>query len=87
MKMGFGIMRLEGRCADKEERDGGKLFHYVENENSFGIALCGVKPGRSSGGFVSVADTDVATCKRCLRAFELRARKLASSVVQKLTQI
>lgn len=58
---------LSGRCADGAQRDGGRRYHLVPQDRiPWGRALCGAKPGRTSGcGFV--ADDRPATCARCLK--------------------
>lgn len=64
---------LMGKLANGSARDAGKLVHIVGDDigqyGPTGRALCGAKPGRSSGGWdvqshrFGMADV---TCARCL---------------------
>ncbi len=55
------ILRKTGRCANGGERDGGRIYHAVENHK----ALCRAEPGRLSGW--SSSEGENITCARCLR--------------------
>lgn len=54
------VLRKTGRCANGNERDGGRAYHAVRN----GRALCGTEPGRLSGWSDSAGEN--VTCARCL---------------------
>lgn len=61
------VRRLVGRCADGAERDGGSLWHAIDQGPGRGwVALCGARPGRRSAGWSAYAGERV-TCPRCLR--------------------
>jgi hypothetical protein len=56
---------LSGRCANGGQLDGGRRYHIVPSGNAWGVALCGARPGRTSGcGFVP-SDHEP-TCPRCI---------------------
>lgn len=58
--------RLAGRCANGAERDGGRRYHALARFSEFGTALCGAKPGRTSGGWCQPYGDQPVTCPRCL---------------------
>jgi hypothetical protein len=76
----YWLVRLTGRCANGAERDGGRRVHVVptqwpvESGPAWGRALCGLRPGRLSNGFVEV-EAEAATCPTCAR----RARRIAEA--------
>ncbi len=69
---------LMGRLANGAARDAGTLTHLVPESfaqyQSTGKALCGAKPGRSSGGW-DVEHVAAASCIRCIS----KQQKLASA--------
>jgi hypothetical protein len=63
----YETCRLSGRCANGNERDGGYIYHAVARGSW--IALCGKKPGRTSGGWCENLEAQV-TCPKCKRLLE-----------------
>jgi len=63
--MKYSIRRLTGRCLNGSERDRGRLFHAVDG-GTWGVALCGKKPGRLSNGFSS-DEAPTVTCPKCIK--------------------
>jgi len=74
------IVRLSGRCANGAERDGGHVAHVVFADPArlgapqWGLAACGVMPGRLSAGWSEVDGAEVPSCPRCRRQLELAAK-------------
>jgi len=66
---------LTGRCRTGSDRQG-VLVHAIAEEDNFlpyfGKALCGVRPGRLSGGW-SDNWQETATCPKCLDRLRRRA--------------
>jgi hypothetical protein len=60
---------LAGRCADGAERDSGRLYHAIRDDES--VAVCGAKPGRMSAGWGDALGGAV-TCARCQRKLAAR---------------
>lgn len=62
----FSILYLSGRCVNGAERDSGTKFHVVSNIS--GKALCGIKPGKRSAGWLDAWQLpQQITCPKCLR--------------------
>lgn len=68
------VARLAGRCANGAELDGGRKYHLLERYSEFGKALCGAKPGRTSGGWSQPYGDKEATCQDCIRKQRRRER-------------
>jgi len=67
---------MTGRCINGAERDGGKLWHAVNEDDypSWKTALCGAKPGERGNGWSSYPGEKI-TCPRCnKRLGELEAQ-------------
>jgi hypothetical protein len=75
-------LRLAGRCANGNERDGGKQFHAVEWPK--GRALCGAKPGRLSSW--SEHNGDAVTCPRCVARLQTQG-VAAPAIVDELASL
>ena len=58
-----------GRCANGAQRDGGRVVHaaWIDPRSfpHWGPALCGTKPGRTSGGWDVDLEMETVTCKKC----------------------
>ena len=65
---GYRITHLAGRCRSGSDSVG-QMSHAVGSD---GVALCGVKPGRTSAGWSEYDDSEI-TCKLC---------SLAAGIVQ-----
>jgi hypothetical protein len=70
----FVSAQLMGRLANGNEADQGKRIHLVPQavvQYGYGVALCGAKPGRRSGGWdVEYFKNAAPTCPRCVRKQE-----------------
>lgn len=64
---------LSGRLSSGAERGHGRLVHAVRDGDSWGVAVCGAKPGRRSGsGFVETGNpAPVITCGKCRKRLDL----------------
>jgi hypothetical protein len=63
----YVVARLTGRCANGAERDGGRRTHAVPLGSTYGLALCGARPGRLSNGWDEVDGAEMPTCSRCTK--------------------
>jgi hypothetical protein len=62
---GIAVAYLVGSLHNGAERDQGKRYHALTGG---GVALCGAKPGRFSGGWsYQPRGSQQVTCPRCLK--------------------
>jgi hypothetical protein len=73
--LGYLLVRKTGRCHSGSQRDAGSVLHQLDTSDG-GLrdcdmrpALCGTKPGRTSGGWAA-ADHIVPRCDKCRRISE-----------------
>ena len=59
--------RLDGRCANGYERDGGDIYHAVVDDEE--KAICGAKP-RSRSAVWGAWDGENITCEKCLKKLD-----------------
>lgn len=66
-----------GRVWSAAQRDAGKVIHWVATPPCNGFwgnaALCGIRPG--SRGYGWAQESREATCQKCLKRAELRAKE------------
>lgn len=76
---------LTGRCWNGAERDHGRVVHVVDDDQIFGPALCGAKPGKRSNGW-SEYPHEKPTCPRCIKKLE-KAEKQRNEQIAKLRRL
>jgi hypothetical protein len=77
------ILRMTGRCANGNERDGGKQYHAVD-QSGVSRELCGAEPGRLSSWSDDVGAA--VTCPRCLARLQKQAQA-APAIVGELESL
>jgi hypothetical protein len=89
MKIQYEARTLSGRCANGAARDAGRVVHALyAPAHAFSTALCGARPGRTSGAGFGEASGAAVTCPRCLaRIAKPRVPRLQPATVELLRDV